>query len=118
MTHHPLDQLLCPRTIAFVGASDRPDSTGAAMLAMCRIDGFDGVVYAVNPRLSELDGAPCYPDLAALPAVPDHVVIGFWSVIQSSFLLATSQRLPSSREQGYAKVATERNLDGQHHRHV
>lgn len=76
MTRHALDPLLCPRSIAFVGASDRPDSTGAAMLAMCRIDGFDGVVYAVNPRLSELDGAPCYPDLAALPAVPDHVVIG------------------------------------------
>ena len=45
MTRHALDPLLCPRSIAFVGASDRPDSTGAAMLAMCRIDGFDGVVY-------------------------------------------------------------------------
>ncbi|MEX0502439.1 acetate--CoA ligase family protein [Alphaproteobacteria bacterium LSUCC0719] len=76
MTQHPLDPLLRPRSIAFVGASDRPDTTGAAMLAMCRIDGFEGNIYPVNPRLTELDGAPCYPDLAALPEVPDHVVIG------------------------------------------
>ena len=34
MTQRPLGPLLCPRSIAFVGASDRPDSTGAAMLAM------------------------------------------------------------------------------------
>jgi acyl-CoA synthetase (NDP forming) len=79
MTQHPLDPLLRPRSIAFVGASDRPNSTGAAMLAMSRIDGFDGKIYPVNPRLAEIDGAPCYPDLAALPEVPDHVVIGIAS---------------------------------------
>ena len=76
MTQHPFDPLLCPRSIAFVGASDRPDTTGAAMLAMSRIDGFKGHVYPVNPRLSSLAGKRCYPDLAALPEVPDHVVIG------------------------------------------
>jgi acyl-CoA synthetase (NDP forming) len=76
MTQHPLNTLLRPRSIAFVGASDRPNTTGAAMLEMVRIDGFDGKVYPINPRLSELDGAPCYSDLAALPEVPDHVVIG------------------------------------------
>ena len=76
MTQHPLNTLLRPRSIAFVGASDRPNTTGAAMLEMARIDGFDGKIYPINPRLAELDGAPCYPDLAALPEVPDHVVIG------------------------------------------
>ena len=76
MTQHPLNTLLRPRSIAFVGASDRANTTGAAMLEMARIDGFDGKIYPINPRLAELDGAPCYPDLAALPEVPDHVVIG------------------------------------------
>jgi len=86
MTQHPLDPLLRPRSIALVGASDRPDSTGAAMLAMSRIDGFDGRVYPVNPRLAALDGDPCYPDLAALPEVPDHVVIGVASRFVESIL--------------------------------
>ena len=76
MTQHTLGPLLCPRSIAFVGASDRPDSTGAAMLAMSQIDGFTGTIYSVNPRLAVLAGKPCYPDLGALPEVPDHVVIG------------------------------------------
>ena len=76
MKQHSLDILLRPRSIAFVGASDRPNSTGAAMLAMCLIDGFDGKIFSINPRLSTLNGWPCYADLKALPEVPDHVVIG------------------------------------------
>lgn len=29
--------------------------------------------YLVNPTISEIDGTPTYPDLAALPVVPDLV---------------------------------------------
>lgn len=73
---HPLDRLLAPRSIAIVGASDRPDSNGHAMFAMSRIDGYEGRVYPINPRVSQLGDLPCYPDLASLPEVPEHVVIG------------------------------------------
>ncbi len=76
MAEHRLDNLLAPRSVAIVGASDRPGSTGRAMMDMARLDGYEGPVYAVNPRLEGLDGARCYPDLAALPEVPEHVVIG------------------------------------------
>lgn len=76
MSGHPIDPLLSPRSIALVGASARPDSTGHAMVAMCRIDGFGGAVYPVNPRYRQIDGLPCYPTLADLPETPDHVVIG------------------------------------------
>ena len=76
MKQHSLDILLRPRSIAFVGASDRPNSTGLAMLEMCLIDGFDGKIFLVNPRLKTLNGMPCYSDLTALPETPDHVVIG------------------------------------------
>ena len=76
MTQHRLDGLLRPRSVAIVGASDKPGSNGAAMLEMCALDGYAGAVYPVNPRLREVGGAACYPDLAALPEVPDHVVIG------------------------------------------
>ena len=76
MKQHSLDILLRPRSIAFVGASDRPNSTGLAMIEMCLIDGFDGKIFLVNPRLKILNGMPCYADLTALPETPDHVVIG------------------------------------------
>ena len=76
MKQHSLDILLRPRSIAFVGASDRPNSPGLAMIEMCLIDGFDGKIFLVNPRLKTLNGMPCYSDLTALPETPDHVVIG------------------------------------------
>ena len=76
MPAHPLDSLLKPGSVAIVGASDRPGSNGQAMLAMVTADGYAGAVYPVNPRLSEIDGQRCYPDLASLPEVPQHVIIG------------------------------------------
>jgi uncharacterized protein len=33
----------------------------------------DYTLYLVNPTISEVDGTPTYPDLAALPVVPDLV---------------------------------------------
>lgn len=76
MTGHRLDRLLKPRSVAIVGASDKPESNGEAMMTMCALDGYAGAVYPVNPRLDRLNDARCYPDLAALPEVPDHVMIG------------------------------------------
>ena len=76
MPSHLLDTLLRPGSVAIVGASDRPESNGHAMLTMCALDGFRGRIYPVNPRLTEIGGLPCYPSLDALPERPDHVIIG------------------------------------------
>lgn len=83
---HPLDKLLRPRSVAIVGASDTPDTNGQAMLQMCRIDGYKGAVLPVNPRLTRIDDLPCYPSLAALPRVPDHVIIGVASALVEGIL--------------------------------
>ena len=32
-------------------------------------------VYLVNPKYTEIDGVPCYPSLAALPEMPQVVVL-------------------------------------------
>ena len=95
MKQHSLDILLRPRSIAFVGASDRPNSPGLAMIEMCLIDGFDGKIFLVNPRLKTLNGMPCYSDLTALPETPDHVVIG----VASRFVAVsyTHLTLPTKR---------------------
>ncbi len=76
MANHELDGLLKPRSVAIVGASDREGSSGHAMMTMCALDGFEGQVYLVNPRLDRIEGKACSPDLASLPKVPEHVVIG------------------------------------------
>lgn len=76
MTHHPLDALLKPRSLAIVGASDKPGSNGNAMVRMAALDGYRGAVYPVNPRLSEIEGQRCFAGLQDLSEVPDHVIIG------------------------------------------
>lgn len=70
-----LTPLLAPRSIAFVGASRRPDTPGNDMMRMIRRGGFAGTVHAVNPAASEVEGYPCVSDLRDLPAPPDLSVI-------------------------------------------
>jgi acyl-CoA synthetase (NDP forming)/GNAT superfamily N-acetyltransferase len=66
---------LCPRSIALVGASDKPGSIGALLLANLLASGFTGPVYLVNPRHQVIQGVPAYPDLAACPQPPDLVLV-------------------------------------------
>lgn len=73
---NPLQPLLSPKRIAFVGASARPDTVGHDMLRTIRRGGFAGTVYAVNPGYAEIDGIPCFPSLGALPQTPDLAVLG------------------------------------------
>lgn len=73
---HRLDPLLRPTSIAFVGASMRPDTPGNTMVKAAAADGYAGRIYAVNPKAAEVEGVPCFPDLASLPERVEHVVIG------------------------------------------
>jgi acyl-CoA synthetase (NDP forming) len=68
-------RLLHPRTIAVVGASDRPESySSETLLNLARV-GFAGEVWGVNPGRESAHGVPCFPSLADLPAAPDAVVV-------------------------------------------
>jgi acyl-CoA synthetase (NDP forming) len=71
-----MDALLKPSSIALVGASEKPGTLGHSMVQMIRAGGYDGAVYAINPKYAEIDGIPCYGALVDLPAPVDHVVLG------------------------------------------
>ena len=45
------------------------------MMRMIRRGGFAGTVHAVNPNAREIEGYPCVPGLADLPAPPDLAVL-------------------------------------------
>ena len=68
-----VQDFLAQKKIAVVGVSDRRD-TGCNM-SYKRFKEAGYQVYAVNPRLSTFDGAPCYPDLKSIPEKPDAVFI-------------------------------------------
>ncbi|MES2484067.1 MAG: bifunctional acetate--CoA ligase family protein/GNAT family N-acetyltransferase [Pseudomonadota bacterium] len=75
MTIRNLDSLFQPRSIAVIGASDRPGSVGAVVLHNVLQGGFAGPVWPVNPKHAQVGGVPAWPDVAALPGVPDLAVI-------------------------------------------
>jgi acyl-CoA synthetase (NDP forming)/RimJ/RimL family protein N-acetyltransferase len=58
-------RLLLPRSIAVVGASDRPGSIGRELWVNARRSGVP--VAAVNPARAALDGQPCHPRLTDVP---------------------------------------------------
>ncbi len=71
---HWLQRLLNPRTIAIVGASERTSSLAAITHRQLLDCGFDGDIFAVNPKYQSILGQTCYPSLRQLPQVPDLVI--------------------------------------------
>jgi acyl-CoA synthetase (NDP forming) len=69
-----LGPLFAPRSIAVVGASPRSD-TARILGDNIRRLGSGARCLLVNPRYEEIAGQRCYPDLAALPEVPDIAVV-------------------------------------------
>jgi len=67
-----IDDLMRPRSIAILGASERPSIGRALMDTLARL-GFDGDVYPVNPKYPSLLGKTCYASLRDLPKAPDVV---------------------------------------------
>ncbi len=59
---------LAQKKIALVGVSDKRE-TGCNM-AYKKFKAAGYRVYAVNPRITEFEGDPCYPDLQSLPENP------------------------------------------------
>lgn len=68
-----LERLINPRTIAVVGASPRQGSFGERVLH--NLGGFQGTVFAVNPKYESVGAHRCHPSLASLPEVPDCAVL-------------------------------------------
>jgi acetyltransferase len=66
--------LLNPGSVAIVGASERA-KWATQIFHNLRQFGYPGRVYPVNPRVSEVWGVRCYPDLASLPEPPDHALV-------------------------------------------
>ena len=70
-----VSRLLHPRTVAVVGATERPGSYAGQTLLNLKMAGYRGEVWGVNPRRTSVYGLPCFPSLAACPSPPDAVVV-------------------------------------------
>jgi acetyl coenzyme A synthetase (ADP forming)-like protein len=67
--------LLCPRSVALVGASTRPGTIGAALLTNLLAAGFHGPIYPVHPQAREIQSLRAYPRIGAIGQPVDLAVI-------------------------------------------
>ncbi len=75
MSLYRLDRFFAPRSVAIVGATDRPHSMGQALMANMARAGFSGTLHPINPKHGTVGGLKAYARLADLPATPDLAVI-------------------------------------------
>ena len=67
--------LLHPRAVAVVGASRKPNTIGAALVANLVGTGFHGPIYPINPHATEIAGLRVHPSVRAVGAPIDLAVI-------------------------------------------
>ena len=75
MSVRNLQQLFAPKSVALIGASERPGSVGATVLRNLAGARFKGAIYPVNPKYRQLAGLECYAGVADLPRAPDLALI-------------------------------------------
>ena len=70
-----IQKLMEPHSIAVIGASTDPKKTSGRPIAYLLKHHFKGKIYPVNPRVQEIAGLKCYPDIRSLPEAPDVAII-------------------------------------------
>ena len=70
-----LDPIFKPKSIAILGASDRPGKWGYIMVERPLKTGFSGTIYPVNPAKGEILGLRTYRSVLDIPGQIDLVVI-------------------------------------------
>ncbi|HIG39014.1 MAG TPA: CoA-binding protein [Gammaproteobacteria bacterium] len=71
----PLEPLLCPASIAVLGASQRKGSVGNEVVLNLMNGKYAGQLFPVNPRYELVETHHCYPTLDDLPITVDHVIL-------------------------------------------
>ena len=70
-----LDKIFNPKSVAIVGASDEEGTVGYALLKNFKELGFEGKIYPVNIKKSEVLGLQAYPSVEQIPEPVDLAII-------------------------------------------
>ncbi len=75
MDSHYLTDLFTPEKIALFGASDRENSVGGVVFKNLLSSGFEGRIFAINPKHDTVQGQPAYASLEAVGESIDLAVV-------------------------------------------
>lgn len=71
----PIYPIVNPQSIAFFGASNNFGSMGSNLLSSVRSLGFEGAIYPVHPKETQVQGYKAYQSVLDLPETPDLAVV-------------------------------------------
>lgn len=105
----PLEALVNPRSVAIVGATDRP-GPGRQVIESLGAIGFTGAIYPVNPKYPTVLNHVCYPSLTELPEAPDIVVLSVRNALvpeQMKLAVKRGARAAVIYDNGFAELGPE-----------
>ena len=70
-----LERMLNPKVVAVIGATDREDSVGQALMKNLLLGKDRRAIYPVNPTRENVMGLKCYPDISKVQEHVDLAVI-------------------------------------------
>ena len=110
----PIDlrPLFAPRSIAVVGASGK-GGIAPTIRRNIQVIGSETRCHFVNPRYDELLGQPCYPSIAALPEVPDIVVVAV-NPLRAASVVADAARSGLTATRTMSGTSGSAAIDGKH----
>ncbi len=74
-TAHAIKAMLSPQSIVIMGASEQLTKINGRPLKFLLEKGYQGKIFLVNPKYSEIAGLTCYPSLDKIDAIPDMAII-------------------------------------------
>jgi acetyltransferase len=75
MGQHYLKPLFAPKSVAVFGASEQADAVGKIVFQNMLQSGYQGALYAINPKHATIQGQPAYASIDQIPAPVDLVII-------------------------------------------
>lgn len=105
-----LTGLLKPKTIAIIGASSTPGKIGYTVVSNLIQSGYEGGIYPVNPKDSEILGFKAYPSVNDIPYVVDLAVI----TIPAKFVLDAVKQCGEKGVKGLSIITSGFSEVGDH----
>ena len=66
-----LDKIMCPHSLAVIGASNKEHTIGSDIMKRLVEYGFTGKIFPINPKDSEIQGMKAYPSVLEVPPAPN-----------------------------------------------
>ncbi|HQN05597.1 MAG TPA: CoA-binding protein, partial [Anaerolineaceae bacterium] len=75
MDNKELDSLFRPKSVAVIGASATPGKIGHSVIKNLLDGKYEGQIYPINNKLTEIQGLKCYASILDVPGPVDSAVV-------------------------------------------